>query len=463
MKLFKLLQKLSKKEISKFQHYLASPLFNRRQDVQLLLENWISEKGRSHPSSFYWSKVYSAEQFSTKKWTMLCSRLFKLLEAFLAFSQMQKEEPLQKSYLAKAYRKLQLEKLFTNAIKDSQIALKKQPYRNANYLQDAYKLSYERYDYISSSNRKDKNDLQQVIDQLDCYLIAAKLKQASNALSRTLINQEKYEVGLIEDILNYIEEEKTELLSVPAIAIYYYCYQAIQSKDDEQTFAALRKSIREYQHFFPPAEIRDIYIFAINFAIRKSNKGSTFFIRETFELYNISLNQGFLLEDGIMLESTYSNIVSLALRLKKYDWAAQFIEEYRVHLKPQLQEPYYFFNLGKLYYQQGNLEKSLQQLIKVDNLSSFLYLAARILQLKIYYELKEIDPLESLLESLRVYLQRSKDLAYRKEHYSNILLFTKRLLQLPIMSKAEKKALEERGKSVEVFGEREWFLKQIEN
>jgi hypothetical protein len=59
-----------------------------------------------------------------------------------------------------------------------------------------------------------------------------------------------------------------------------------------------------------------------------------------------------------------------------------------------------------------------------------------MLQLKIYYELEEIDPPESLLESLRVYLQRSKDLAYRKAHHNNLLLFTRQLLQLPTMSKA---------------------------
>jgi len=84
------------------------------------------------------------------------------------------------------------------------------------------------------------------------------------------------------------------------------------------------------------------------------------------------------------------------------------------------------------------------------------------LQLKIYYELEEFAPLESLLESLRVYLQRSKGLAYRKEHYSNILSFARQLLQLPVMSKEERKAFKERIQNTAIFAEKDWFLKQLE-
>ena len=70
--------------------------------------------------------------------------------------------------------------------------------------------------------------------------------------------------------------------------------------------------------------------------------------------------------------------------------------------------------------------------------AAFLHLSARTLQLKIYYQLQEFDLLENLLESMRVYLQRSKGLAYRREHYNNILTFTRQLLQLPVMDKKEK-------------------------
>ncbi len=162
-----------------------------------------------------------------------------------------------------------------------------------------------------------------------------------------------------------------------------------------------------------------------------------------------------------MQDSTYSNIVFLASKQHRYDWAIDFITTYHQYLQMASQVPLFHFSLGKIYYEKGQLEDSLLQLHKVDTKASFIFLGARILQLKVYYELDEVDSLEYLLESLRVYIQRSKDLAYRKAHYSNILVFTKQLLQLPIMDKKEKEAFRQRIEEAEILGEKEWFLRHI--
>ena len=181
------------------------------------------------------------------------------------------------------------------------------------------------------------------------------------------------------------------------------------------------------------------------------NTGSPEFGKEAFELYLLILKEGYLLEDGIMLESAFNNIVLFAAKKEKYVWAKQFIYDYQKHLKPAFQQPFFYFSLGKLHYEQNQLKESLQHLIKVETKASFLLLGARILQLKIYYELKEFDALESLLESLRVYLQRSNHLAYRKRNYENILFFARKLLQLPAMNKHERIQLRKRIKSTEVL------------
>ncbi len=459
MKLIKVLNRLEKREITKFEHFLCSALFNKRPDVKLLFDAW-SVQQRPLPPQVYWKTVFPDKSFSASQWNLLASRLFKLVEEFLILSEMRKNEAQKKFYLAKAYRRLQDEKLFKEAIRDTGIALEKQAFRNTDYLQGKHDLAFEKYDYVISINRKERTNLQEVSDHFDTYFLSTKLKQACNALSRENINQEQYDIGLLDIVIQLIESN-SDYLKTPAIAIYYYCYKAISSKGDEVYFLKLRETITAFQQFFPPSEMRDIYTVAINYSIKKLNTGSSLFIREAFELYLLSLDQGYLLEDGVMLESTYSNIVSLALKLNKYDWASNFIQEYQQQLKPEYRAPLFHFSLGKLYYEQGQFKESLQQLIKVETKASFLLLGARILQLKIYYELREFDPLESLLESLRVYLQRSKDLAYRKEHYSNIIIFTKQLLQLTIMDKKEKEALRSRIQDAEIFAEKDWFLKQI--
>ena len=460
MKLHKLLNTLSTRERTQFQQFIASPLFNKRQDVQCLLVQWMKEGGRSFPPEVFWNKVFPDQDFSRTQWNLLTSRLFKLLEDFLAINDLRKDEVQKKRFLARAYRGLKQEKHFEKTISDAQHLLEKQPYRNTDYLENCYDLAFARYDYITSGNRKEKTNLQEVSDHLDAYVLAAKLRQACNARSRQNINPEQYEIGFLEETFQYLERQP-QFLEIPAIAVYYHCYRAIQASTDETHIRLFRETIVHYQDCFQAGEIRDIYTFVINFYIRKLNTGERIYAEEALALYRLSLEQGYLLEDGVMLESTFLNIVVLASVLGDYDWAIHFIETYREHLKPAFREPLYHFGLGKLYYEQGQFTASLQQLIQVETKVSFIFLGARILQLKIYYETGEINPLESLLESLRVYIQRSKDLVYRKAHYSNILIFTRQLLQLPAMSKAEKEALRQRVIDAQVLGEKEWFLKQI--
>ena len=460
MKLFTLLKALSKRDLTKFQHFLASPLFNKRRDVQLLLQSWKAGGARSHPSSFFWAQVFPGKAFSPKDWRLLCSRLFKLLEEFISLDEMRQDDAHKRFYLAKAYRKMQHEKLFKEAIRDARLAWEKQPYRDTAYLQAKHDLSFEEYDYIISVDRKEKTNLQSVNDHLDAYILAIKLRQACYALSRKIIKQEQYDIGLLTEVLQYVDRHPA-YLDVPAIAVYYYCYKSISVEESEGYFTLLRKAISDNKRSFPASEIRDIYTLAINYAIRKLNSGEERFAKEALELYLLSLQQGYLLEDGIMLESTYSNIVSLASKLDRHDWAGQFVEDYQHHLKPAFREPLFHFSMGKLNYDQGHYQESLNHLVRVESKAPFLLLGARVLQLKIYYELGEFDLLESLLESLRVYLQRSKDLAYRKTHYTNILTFTRQLLQLTIMSKEERALFRQRVNAATVFAEKEWFLKQI--
>ena len=278
--------------------------------------------------------------------------------------------------------------------------------------------------------------------------------------NETTINQENYEIGLLDEVLQQIETKPT-YLEIPAIAMYYYCYKIVNPKASESVFTQFQATVEQYQHLFPANELRDIYTFAINYAIRRLNTGSVIFTKVAFDFYRLSLEQGFLLEDGVMLESTYSNIVSLGLKLEQFDWVFTFLKQYQPFLKPTYQKALFHFNLAKYFYAKKLLKESLQELAVMDSKATFLFLGARILQLKIYYELKEIDPLESLLESIRIYLQRSKGLGYRKAHYENVLFFTRQLLQASTMTKQERKALKQSIQSAQVFAEKEWFLKQV--
>lgn len=459
-KLHLILKSFSARELSTFKQFLKNPLVNQRPDIHLLFEYWRLKRGILDKKDGF-KYVFGKQAFNLQKWHLLTSRLFKMVEQFLIQEELKKDEIQQKSLLARAYRNKQIPSRFESAIESSRAQLTKTPVRNIEWLHQKLDIEYEYYDYIASHNRQSRTNLQTVNDQLDEYYIASKLRNACLSISRKTINEELYEIYFLEDVLEKVKAGP-HLLESPAIAIYYYCFRAITETESEEWFTNLRRAIGHYSKAFTPAEKRDIILLAINYCIRKLNTGDEYFIREAFELYRLSFLEGYLLEDKILPESTFSNIVRLASKLKEYEWAERFVESNREYLKPAFQKPLYYYSLGLLHYEQGRLEESMQLLAQIDTKLTFILLAVKSLQIKIYYELQELDALDYLLESFRVYLQRRSDLGYRKENFENMVQFVRRLVAIPYKNELEKKRLIEEVKAAKIFSERDWLLRQIE-
>lgn len=460
-KLFSLLKAIPQKETTQFRHFLNCPLFNKRQDVVLAFEFLADPSNRPFANEALFRAVFGKKKYSEKDLHLLSSRLFKLAEDFLAHRDMMADQVLKKIHLAKSYRKLKQEKYFQVAIRDAKQLLEKQPLRNATTLRQLIDLEDEYYDYIASPKRQERTNLQEWSDTFDAYVLASKLKQACLHLSRNTINQEQYQIGLLEEVLHYIHEHPNTL-KIPAVAVHYYCYVAITEVENEAHYTQLRRAIEEFHHCFFPGEIRDIYLLAINFCIRRANVLELFFIKEALELYRSSLEQGFLLEDGIIPESTFSNIVSLALKLEEFDWTESFINTYQYNLKKESKESIVDFSFAKLRYQQKNLTDSLRHLATINSKAPFLMLGVKTMQLKIYYELGELNALDSVMDNMRIYVQRRKDQGYRKEIYENILYFMRKLIDLPAFDKALTIKLKEEIQASSLLIEKEWFLKQLD-
>ena len=81
--------------------------------------------------------------------------------------------------------------------------------------------------------------------------------------------------------------------------------------------------------------------------------------------------------------------------------------------------------------------------------------------LKIYFQLKEINALESLIDSFTRYLTRRKDLGYHKELYLNLIRFIKKLLQLQQYDKTGKENLRQEIERTEALTEKKWLLEQL--
>jgi hypothetical protein len=198
---------------------------------------------------------------------------------------------------------------------------------------------------------------------------------------------------------------------------------------------------------FPRNEAEFIYQAALNYCVKKLNKGSRQFLEEYFNVFNILLIKDLLLTEGELSPWHFRNIVTIALRLGKYDWTESFIKNYKKSLPHSMRENAVSFNLAMLYFYQKkhNQVKELLQTVEYEDISY--NLNSKAMLLSSYYETDEIEPLYSLMDSFRTYLNRHKDFSAAKRiHYTNLIKFTKQLTKI---IPGDKKAIEKLKKEVE--------------
>lgn len=453
-KLFTLLRSLSASEMKKFQEMVNSSYFNKREDVRQLLKSYT----KNMKEEVLYQQLYPSKNLEKKDWHLLCSRLYKLGEKFLILEELNAQPVPQKILLANAFRNRKQPIAFVSTIKNGQKILDKSPIRDTLFWQQKFTLENEYFDFIASHDRKKKTNIQEINDALDVHFISQKLKLACLTHARQIITSEQYDIHLLKEIIQFVENHSA-IRKLPSVEVYYLCFKAVTDVKQEHWFTDLRQSIAQHQHHFSATERRDIFLFATNYCIRRLNEGKVIFIKEAFELYRLNLSAGFLLEDGVMQESTFSNIVTLAVKLKKYAWAEEFILQNSEFLKTVFQQPLFHFSMGRLHFEKNEFDASLQHLARVETKAGFLLLGTKILQLKIYYQQNQHDLMEYILDSLRGYLQRRKDLGYRKQNYEQVLYFFKKLSEVSFQSKADKAALVEEIENTVGFSEKDWMLK----
>ena len=138
------------------------------------------------------------------------------------------------------------------------------------------------------------------------------------------------------------------------------------------------------------------------------------------------------------------------------------MEDYQQFLEEKHRQGFVYYSLARLYYEEKNYDQAMKLLIQEAHYDDIIInLSAKTLLAKMYYEQEEIDVLESLLESMRTYIQRKKVMGYHKNNYKNIIRYTKKLLKITPYSKLSREKLHEEINQVSPLTEKEWLLNQL--
>lgn len=462
-KLLLTLKTLDKTELRTFKRFLLSKIFNQREPVVQLFDILREEMKSSSPKfdkQTIHSRLFSGATYKDKPVRDVMSYLLRVLEQFLAFQEMYEEPSDELLALCKSLRQRNLLKLFETTAEKTASSLQKTTIRDIEYHYRNYQLEQERYYAIIKKGRANATNLQEVTQSLDVSYFANRLRQCCTMLAHQNVYNTTYDFGMINEIIK--EVERQELLHIPAINVYYYCYLAQTDPDNVEYFNALQHSLIVNADLFNVAEMKDLYLLAMNIAIKKLNQGAVELIPGMLELYKAGIEKKILLIDGLLSRFTYKNVIALALRLGLYDWVAEFIEEYTPLLEPDFSKETYRYNLAKLHYSKKEYEDALQLLfLNASSDDVYTNMDTKMLLSRIYYEQKDQDTLEALVKSYKAFIRRKKIISYHRLTYQNFINCIAKLIVLNPYDKQAKVELLKEFNALQPLPNRYWFIEQL--
>jgi tetratricopeptide (TPR) repeat protein len=194
----------------------------------------------------------------------------------------------------------------------------------------------------------------------------------------------------------------------------------------------------------PQQEAIELFDSALHYCTGQLNQGNRVFLQEYFDVFEDAINKEVFIIQGELAPWRLNNVVGVALRLGKLEWAEAFIEAHKQYLPTETRINTYTFNLARVYRYQKKYDKVLATLRNIEYEDIGYNLISKAMLTITYYELAEFDTLDSLLESFRVFLNRHKNIPQQtRKIYLNLIKYTRRMTRLGPTDKAGVTALME--------------------
>ena len=453
--LVQILQNLPPIRQKAFEKYLHSPFHVTHEGVGKLYDALKKHLHEPEIEAATLCKILAIAPKQLYHWT---NYLLEALENFMALEEWQRQDHERNFYTISALRRLRLQQPAAAMLRYARKRLEQSPARGLQYYTADYRLQTEEFLGSTQQGRTKAFKLQALTDAQDLAFMVDKLRIGCLLLSHQAVAQQDYDAGLLPLVLRFLENSK--FLEIPLLAAYYYAYQAASDGKTED-FLALKTALQHHAGQFAATETHDLYLLAINFCIRRINRGDTDFFREIFELYQSGLEYGAIMDEGVLSRWTYNNITATALRLRELAWLEQFLRRYTDFLPEEHREGAYYYNMARYHYAAGNSRAAMEHLLHREHDDVLQNLSAKVILCKIYFEEQALDALENQLDSIQIYLRRKKVIGYHRDNYSATVRCMRKLLSINPLDNAAKNKLRAEIEAMPLLPEREWMLGKL--
>lgn len=235
----------------------------------------------------------------------------------------------------------------------------------------------------------------------------------------------------------------------------------MKNPEKEENFIHARSIVVSNIEHLEDSEFSDIIQYLINYSIKKINQSKDEYLDHLFDIYILYLKR---IREKVFSPIRFKNIFLLALKMKKYEWAEKFIEDYGSKLPADQRETTIAYNKARLYYDIKQYDKVLDTLLNLHHDEVQFNLISKVLIVKTFYEKNEIQFLENYMLSFKAYILRHKEMNTQNKHiHLNFLKMMKRLIRVEYQSKNEIEKFRTKIETFPNLPDKNWFIEKIKN
>lgn len=465
-KLISILRKIPAKSIGKLGDFIRSPYFNKNANIVALFDILVP-----HAPTFEAPEIerralhkmlFPNKSYNEQKLRYAVTDLTKLVEQFLIQHKLNDSKDLRDLFLLQQFRELGLDNYFKSTLKAHKKEASKRLTRDGDTYLYEFLLAREHFDLMFLEGAKEKDILLiEMLDSVDQFFIATKLKFYCEVYNNKLMRASEVQPLLMPEIMLHLKDHPYE--DIPAIRMYKLVLDMLQNTGDDSKFLALKAALTEYGKYFKIEELQNLYVYARNFCAQKINSGNKDYFRLLFDLYLELVDRRMVFDTGHISSREYRNVVYVGLRLNEAEYVKDFIYKYKDQLNPDERASAFNYNLAYYYFVQGKYDKVHELLAKVESEDTYGYLDNRLLLLRTYYEVEEIVPLFSLIDSLKMYLRRNRKLSdFNKTVYVNFIKFVTKMVKIKLGGKQKLEPLKAEIESSQYIADRFWLEQKLQ-
>ncbi len=480
MKLPTLLKALQKEEHKEFVKFLQSPFFKASEQYLKFFRHLCKhhprfEVERTDLEAAY-RQCFGQQSLTESKLYNLLSGLGRQVEQYLAVKMMlnpngKDESQLQRELLVRSLGQRNMGAYFRAEAKrliDELSALPAKALEDYLTLEQLHHLVYFNPD--TPKYKEHPPSLPLAMEQLDLYYCIAKLRYAAEMMARERLFQVRYELPLLEAVLEKTAAPKL-LETHPLAALYNRLVHLYLQGVGEQDFRALRLLFIEKFPFLPKADQREMLHHLINSGIALIAKDCELH-NEILSLYKMAIEADMLLDGNRITNPTFANIVMFAALCKEFDWAKAFMHRFSPYLEAGKRQPVIALSESSLYYHQGMLDKAQSSLIAETFMLPAFDIVARGMLLKILFdryvrEGKDYELLNAHLNAFEKFVNIKQLTEEKKNAQLNCIKFVRKMTAIKFemvdVPEVKKKSLRAKLKQLKPIVSKKWLEESIES